>query len=139
MRISAGVAIYYKDKILLIHPIKTPMHGTWSVPKGEIEKGETPLEAALRETHEEVGIHLDPDSIVNEPRIFNYTNKKNITFKKVYLFTLCIESLSELNLDTEMVPQKNLQKSEVDMAMFFTKNNAKDYMFWRFRPLLDKM
>ncbi|MEK7544406.1 MAG: NUDIX domain-containing protein [Patescibacteria group bacterium] len=33
------------------------MNGTWTFPKGLIEKGETPEEAATREIHEEVGIN----------------------------------------------------------------------------------
>lgn len=139
MRISAGIAIYYDNKILLIHPSKNPMFGTWSVPKGAIENGETPLEAALRETKEEVGIELDPAVITTEPILFKYTNKKNVTFKKVYVFSLHVKSLSELGLDNEMVPLNQLQRKEVDMAYFFTKTNAKDYMFWRFIPLLDEI
>lgn len=33
--------------------------GAWMIPKGMIEPGETPVEAALREFEEEVGIQLD--------------------------------------------------------------------------------
>jgi 8-oxo-dGTP pyrophosphatase MutT (NUDIX family) len=32
--------------------------GQWALPGGRIDKGETPLEAALREMHEEVNLHL---------------------------------------------------------------------------------
>jgi len=31
-------------------------HGTWVLPKGRIEEGETPAEAALREVGEEIGL-----------------------------------------------------------------------------------
>jgi predicted NUDIX family NTP pyrophosphohydrolase len=33
--------------------------GAWMIPKGMVEPGETPLEAALREFEEEVGLRLD--------------------------------------------------------------------------------
>ena len=36
--------------------------GTWSVPGGAIDSGETPTQAALRESHEELG--LDADTVV---------------------------------------------------------------------------
>jgi len=38
-------------KLLLVHA-----RGEWDFPKGDIEEGETPLEAALREAEEETGI-----------------------------------------------------------------------------------
>lgn len=34
--------------------------GQWAFPGGRLDAGETPLEAALRETREEVGLTLDP-------------------------------------------------------------------------------
>ena len=40
-------------EILLVH---RPDHEDWSFPKGKLEHGESPEEAALREVHEETGM-----------------------------------------------------------------------------------
>ena len=139
MIISAGIAIYYNNKILLIHPSKTKLTGTWSVPKGKVEDGESLLETAIRETKEEVGINIHKDIISDKPRLFNYTSRNGHVFKKSYIFTANIISLDEIGLDSEMILMSNLQTSEVDMALFFDKYHAKDYIFWRYRPLLSKI
>ncbi len=38
--------------------------GQWALPGGRLDPGETPVDAALREVDEEVGLRLGPDSIV---------------------------------------------------------------------------
>jgi 8-oxo-dGTP pyrophosphatase MutT (NUDIX family) len=38
--------------------------GQWALPGGRLDEGETPIEAALRETREEVGHIADPDAVL---------------------------------------------------------------------------
>jgi 8-oxo-dGTP pyrophosphatase MutT (NUDIX family) len=58
---SVLLLLFPEDEVLKICLIKRPMHmkhhaGQLALPGGRIEKGETALETALRETHEEIGI-----------------------------------------------------------------------------------
>jgi len=53
---SAGGVVFRRlDRRILIGLIKDSYH-KWTFPKGHLEKGETPAQAALRETHEEMGL-----------------------------------------------------------------------------------
>jgi predicted NUDIX family NTP pyrophosphohydrolase len=65
-RQSAGLLLYRPGgrvggpEVLLVHPggpfFARKDAGVWSVPKGEYEPGEDPLEVALREFEEEIGV-----------------------------------------------------------------------------------
>lgn len=58
---SAAIAIEDADGKVLI--VKAHYKPYWTLPGGVIDAGETPLEAAIRETKEEVGIALSPEDI----------------------------------------------------------------------------
>ena len=63
---SAGLLVYRKRdhglEFLLVHPggpfWKNKDAGSWTIPKGEIASGEAPLDTALREFKEELGLHV---------------------------------------------------------------------------------
>ncbi len=38
--------------------------GQWALPGGRIDKGESPVEAVLRETHEEIDLDLPPENVI---------------------------------------------------------------------------
>lgn len=44
--------------------VKASYKQHWTFPGGLVDPGESPLEAAVRETHEEVGIQLNPSDVV---------------------------------------------------------------------------
>jgi predicted NUDIX family NTP pyrophosphohydrolase len=60
---SAGILVYRRTgkvlEVLLVHPggpfWRNRDDGAWSIPKGEMDEGEDPAEAALREFMEEIG------------------------------------------------------------------------------------
>ncbi|MBC8055421.1 MAG: NUDIX hydrolase [Rhizobiales bacterium] len=74
-RLSCGVVILNPDRELLLCHVTGQNH--WDLPKGGIDPGETPLDAALRETREESGLLLSAETLLDLGR-FTYTNKKNL-------------------------------------------------------------
>jgi 8-oxo-dGTP pyrophosphatase MutT (NUDIX family) len=74
-RLSCGVVVLNPDRELLLCHVTGQNH--WDLPKGGIDAGESPLQAALRETREESGLRLDPDALLELGR-FRYTAKKDL-------------------------------------------------------------
>jgi predicted NUDIX family NTP pyrophosphohydrolase len=72
---SAGILLYRKTgedlQVFLVHPggpfFKNKDKGAWSIPKGEYEADEDPLDAAKREFEEETGKVIAGDFIALSP------------------------------------------------------------------------
>ncbi|MFQ5754735.1 MAG: NUDIX hydrolase [Acidiferrobacterales bacterium] len=58
-KIVAGCIPEWEDGILLCRRAIEPRHGLWTLPAGFMEKGETTLQAAARETLEEAGARVE--------------------------------------------------------------------------------
>ena len=73
----AGVLICDKwGKILLIQSSESGKEGTWSLPAGTVELGESPLDTAPREAEEEAGIKIKLNNLIGVyygPRQQGYT------------------------------------------------------------------
>ena len=57
---SAVLLFDEQDRVLLVDPVYKP---SWEFPGGVVERGEAPTDAALRETAEELGLHLDAPAL----------------------------------------------------------------------------
>ena len=54
--VGVGVVVWREDRVLLVRRARPPRAGSWSLPGGLLELGETAQDAARREVAEETGI-----------------------------------------------------------------------------------
>ena len=80
---SAG-GVLFKDNYVLL--IKNPS-GVWSFPKGNIEKGETPEQAAIREVYEETNVKGEIITYIGEIHYW-YRLKGEKIFKSVKYYLM---------------------------------------------------
>jgi|688.fasta_scaffold68198_4 mutator protein MutT len=78
----AAVYIEYNNKILLLHRQENKSQGNkWGIPGGKVDKGETPLQAAIREVKEETGYDISKQGIENLGTVYiEYNEKDHFTY-----------------------------------------------------------
>jgi len=133
---SAGLAIVYQGKLLVCHTTGRKISKGWGIPKGGIEAGESPLDAAIRETREEVGVKVKKSLINPTPHQFIVTSRKHKYTKVVTYFVVEIDNLSQIGLKDEWIKPNKLQLKEVDSAQFIRLNQLKEMMMVSQQPLL---
>ena len=108
---SAGLAIIYDNKVLLAHTTSRGWYGSYGIPKGGIEKGESKLDAAIRETEEEVGIKI-PKKLIDPTEHTFVVSTKKYGHKIVYYYIVKIDKIE--------------QKGNNRRQLFFRWENIKD-------------
>ena len=130
IEISAGLAIIQDNTILLAHPKGSKWWGTYSIPKGHVEPGEDILNAAIRETREEVGVTVTPQDIKDKkPKYVDYKDKRGRVYKRVYFFI--VQPQEDMNFNIAV------DKKEMDWAGFLTKAKAAQRINPRLKPILN--
>ena len=143
---SAGIMLYrYYDsslEIFLVHPggpfWKNKDSGAWSIPKGEFDKGEDPLEAARREFHEETGFSVEGSFIALSP-------VRQRGGKVVHAWAVegdCdAESIKSNSFTMEWPPRSGQRKEflEVDRAEWFSLERARQKLLKGQLVLLDEL
>jgi predicted NUDIX family NTP pyrophosphohydrolase len=129
---SAGMLLYRLRRstleVFLVHPggpfWRNTDAGAWSIPKGEFDKHEEPLDAAKREFREETGCSVEGDFIELAPL-------KQPGGKVVYAWAVegdCeAESIKSNTFSLEWPPRSGQRQEfpEVDKAGWFTLEIAK--------------
>ncbi|KAI2549180.1 NUDT18 isoform 1 [Pan troglodytes] len=60
-----AVFLSEQDEVLLIQEAKRECRGSWYLPAGRMEPGETIVEALQREVKEEAGLHCEPETLLS--------------------------------------------------------------------------
>lgn len=136
---SAGLAIIYDNKILLGHTTGRGWYASYGIPKGGIELSESKLEAAIRETYEEVGIKISPSMIDKAEHTFTLTSNQHKYNKVVYYYIVMVNDLKDIGLTELKVPKNQLQVSEIDWAGFLDYSEAKKRVMKSQAALIDNL
>ena len=142
MKVSAGILPFQRQKgieVYLVHmggPYWRNKARAWSIAKGEIEAGEDPLQAAIREFHEETGQKIDGKFIP--------LGEVKTSGKKILVWAVEAEPSTEITSNTftiEWPPRsgKRVQFPEVDRAAWFTLDRAKEVLVKSQLPFLERL
>lgn len=100
---AAGGLIEKENKFLFIFRLKR-----WDLPKGKLDMGEGPKEAAIRECEEECGITQLTITKTLEPTYHIYEHKGGYALKKTYWYSMTTKHESILTPQLE----ENIEKVE---------------------------
>jgi predicted NUDIX family NTP pyrophosphohydrolase len=130
-RKSAGILLYKIEnkilKIFLVHPggpfWAKKDDGAWSIPKGEFDDGEDPLDAAKREFEEETGIKISGAFLELKP-IRQKSGK--IVYAWAVEGDVDVSKIKSNEFEIEWPPKSGKMKSfpEIDKAAWFDLNEA---------------
>ena len=146
---SAGVLLFRRGcegvEVLLVHPggpfWQRRDDGAWSIPKGEIEPGEEPLAAALRELAEELGPApaLEPEQLIELGSVRQRAGKVVEAWAAEGDFDP--DQLRSLEFEMEWPPRSDTQASfpEVDRAGWFFPDAARVKILGGQVPLIDRL
>jgi predicted NUDIX family NTP pyrophosphohydrolase len=144
--LSAGILLFRRTsgeiEVLLVKPggpfWRNKDVGAWMIPKGMIEEGETPVQAALREFREEVGILLDLDP-------FPLCRVRQAAGKVVEAFgaegDLDASNIKSIHFNAEWPPRSGSLQSypEVSEGRWMGMDEARRLMLPSQRPILEAL
>ena len=78
-RAAASAAIFRGARVLIAERGNGPMRGSWSLPGGKIEAGETAAAAAAREIHEETGLRVELRGLLDLHDVIRTDAAGNVT------------------------------------------------------------
>lgn len=146
MKQSAGILLYRnigtETEFFLVHPggpyFAKKDNGYWTIPKGELEPAEEPLECAIREFKEETGYLPSAPFILLQ----TITQKGG---KKVFCWAaagdLDPETITSNTFEIEWPPRSGKMKefTEIDKARWFNFEEAIVLINERQVPLLEEL
>ncbi|HYZ48207.1 MAG TPA: NUDIX domain-containing protein [Sphingomonas sp.] len=144
--LSAGIILFRRSgacpEVLLVRPggpyWRRKDIGAWQIPKGAVEPGEEPLDAAFREAEEELGLRP-----VGEPLPLGRIRQTGGKLVEAYAVEAPFEpaKLKSILFEMEWPPRSGRFQHfpEVEEARWFTLAEARERMLPSQQPLLERL
>lgn len=127
VKAAGGVVFNLEDKTLLIF-----RRGSWDLPKGKIDKGETPEAAAVREVQEETGLQQLTLGEALGITYHTYKEGKIRILKPTYWYKM-------QTTENQLIPQT---EEDIEQAVWVNLSeflNKEDRIYGSIRDILQKM
>jgi predicted NUDIX family NTP pyrophosphohydrolase len=145
MPASAGIVLYrgWPPEVLLVHP-GGPIwarrdRGAWSIPKGEYEQGEDPLDAARREFEEELGAPPPAGQALDLGEIRQKSGKRVRSWALAGDLDPATVRSNTFALEWPPRSGKLQEFPEIDRAEWFALPEARERIIAAQIPLLDRL
>ena len=144
---SAGILLYRRRgtqlEVLLVHPggpfWSKKDDGAWFIPKGELEAGEEPLDAARREFCEELGCEPPPAEPLALGTVSNKSGKLIYAWALEGDFDLAAFKSNTFKLEWPPRSGQMREFPEVDRVAFFASPDAELKLHQAELPLLERL
>lgn len=131
--VVGSLPVWKKDgqiKILLCRRAIEPRYGFWTLPAGFMENGETTSQAAMRETQEEAGAHIELHELFSMINVI-HVNQVHLFYRATLLdlnYIAGTESLEVALFSEEDIPWENLafQTTTHTLKFFFEQIRITD-------------
>lgn len=88
--VPAALAVLARaDRVLLVRRANPPDAGLWGFPGGRIEPGERVADAAVRELHEETGIHATAGDVLTAVDVIKHDDDNRVRHHFVLIAVRC--------------------------------------------------
>lgn len=121
---AAGGLVYNDDGACLF----IYRRDKWDLPKGKIDAGELPIEAAKREVEEECGVVVSQVNELLAETYHLYSLKKKVVFKKTYWYAMAV------NGKPDLIPQA---EEDITEACWLLKNQLNEVQSNSYPLILD--
>jgi len=145
-KVSAGLILYRVGtdglEVLIAHmggPLWAKKERGWSIPKGEIDPGEEPLEAARREFLEEVGVEPPDGAPIHLGEIVQKSGKKVLAW--ALEGDLNPADQKSVTCEIQWPPRsgQTMVIPEVDRVEWVSPSTAKNLVIEGQTPLFDRL